>query len=183
MDTFALQNLLFYPDHTLNLPGGSLPCDLLLAGSVVPALTISPPSVALAPGGASQQFTASTNGPSPDNVVWDYSPRLGEISSLMWTAEYADGAHRGLTFIFRASCNDDSDCAVDDPDAVIREAAWVPRAEAIERLEAVPFRRVAEPASKVLRGEVAEGSLWTYAPGDDDSDRLLAVIAGSSLNF
>jgi 8-oxo-dGTP diphosphatase len=53
--------------------------------------------------------------------------RLGEVSSLLWTAEYTDDAHRGLTFIFRASCDDEADCAVDDPDGVVMEATWVPR--------------------------------------------------------
>ena len=85
-------------------------------------------------------------------------------------------AGRGLAFVFRVSCDDTRESAAADPDEIVKEAAWVPTADAIERLAALPFRRMAEPAAKVLRGDVAEGSLWTYAADDEGIDQLSALI-------
>jgi hypothetical protein len=80
VDTFALQNLLFYPNQSLSLPSGSLPCDLVLVGSAVPALTVSPAWAVAEPGGPGQQFGVSLNGETPADVVWEISPRIGTIS-------------------------------------------------------------------------------------------------------
>jgi 8-oxo-dGTP diphosphatase len=50
---------------------------------------------------------------------------------------------------------------VDDPDKIIREARWFSRAEAIELLDRLPYRPLAEPAVAYLRGEGARRH-WTY---------------------
>ena len=103
--------------------------------------------------------------------------RVDRATSLLWVVESPAKLGRGLTFVFRVSCDDTSECAAADPDEIVKEAVWVPKAEAIERLAALPFRRMAEPAAKVLRGDVAEGSLWIYAVDDEGVDQLSALIA------
>jgi hypothetical protein len=81
VDTFALQNLLFYPNQSLVLPTGALPCDLLLTGSTAPELTVSPASVSVAPGQPPVQFTAALTGGGTAAPVWEISPQIGSISS------------------------------------------------------------------------------------------------------
>ena len=76
VDTFALQNILFY-NHSLNLPNGSIPDDLVLTGSVVPQLMLTPTSVAVEPGSAPVQFTASLNGQTPTSLLWSVTPSVG----------------------------------------------------------------------------------------------------------
>ena len=87
IDTFALQNLLFYPNQSLNLPGGSIPCDLLLVGSTVAELVLSPASpvtVAIGPGSPPPpiQFSATLQGQAASNLVWEMSPSVPSHGSL-----------------------------------------------------------------------------------------------------
>ena len=63
-----------------------------------------------------------------------------------------------------------------DPDALVKEAAWIPRNQAVELASAVPFRRMAEPLLAVLSGRTPEGSLWTYSLDSADTDHLVAVL-------
>lgn len=112
VDTFALQNLLFYPNQSLTLPDGSLTGDLLLVGSVVPMLLISPASVALAPGSLPQHFTATLNGRTPSNLVWEISPKVGTIDSTSGVYTPPAAVPRPKAVIVTATDGDDSGSAL-----------------------------------------------------------------------
>jgi len=60
-----------------------------------------------------------------------------------------------------------------DPDGIVKEAAWVPKDEALIRLGAVPHPVYAEPPVSVLSGQAPEGSLWTYEADERGGQRLL----------
>jgi hypothetical protein len=85
---------------------------------------------------------------------------------------------QGLTFVFGVTSDDDGAPGGQDPDDIVKEAAWIPRAEALSRLAALPFRRMAEPAAAVLSGRAPEGSIWTYDADANGSDRLRTAIPG-----
>ena len=51
----------------------------------------------------------------------------------------------------------EGELAVDDPDGYVSEAAWVPLAAAIDRLERISWHRL---TARYLRGEVEPRSLW-----------------------
>lgn len=105
IDTFALQNLLFYPNHALALSVGSLPGDLLLTGLVVGGITVEPSQVQVAPGGNAVQFTAQGGSGS---LEWSVPSGLGSFStdgvytppathagSAVVKVSVSDGTHSG----------------------------------------------------------------------------------------
>jgi hypothetical protein len=55
----------------------------------------------------------------------------------------------------------------------VKEAAWVPKDEALLRLGAVPYPVYAEPPVAVLTGRAPEGSLWTYETDEHGRQHLL----------
>jgi 8-oxo-dGTP diphosphatase len=63
----------------------------------------------------------------------------------------------------------DGDLAVDDPDSFVREAAWVPLAEAMHRLEAVSWQPL---TVRYLRGELEPRSLWLRRVHEDGREEL-----------
>lgn len=76
LDTYALQNILFYPNQTLSLSQGLLPGDLLLVGQTVPPLAISPQGpirIGISSQGSQQlvAFTASYDGNTTSDVIWE----------------------------------------------------------------------------------------------------------------
>lgn len=76
--------------------------------STVTAVTVSPPSVALA-GGATQQFTATVLGANNpyQGVTWTHSPALGTISGAgVFTAPAATSSVQ--TFTVRATSTQDA---------------------------------------------------------------------------
>jgi hypothetical protein len=77
INTFALANLLF-PDHHVSLQEVTVPCDLLLTGQLEQALTVSPPTIELAPG-QTQQFNATVAGQPVTDVLWEREPEIGSI--------------------------------------------------------------------------------------------------------
>lgn len=84
LPVFALENLLFYPNQTMTLSNGCVPCDLLLVGDVLPVLSVAPAITTLAPGGPALQFTATYLGQAtPPTVVWEIEPsqNWGSIDS------------------------------------------------------------------------------------------------------
>jgi 8-oxo-dGTP diphosphatase len=52
---------------------------------------------------------------------------------------------------------------VADPDGIVREARWFDVAEAVEALELLPYRPLAEPAVAYLTGRVGPGRTWRFA--------------------
>jgi 8-oxo-dGTP diphosphatase len=63
-----------------------------------------------------------------------------------------------------------------DPDDFIRQVAFVAPAEAIERLESLPWRVMREPAVAALRGQTAAGAYWLYRRGSDGVDALVSRV-------
>ena len=76
--TFALANLLFPSSQVLSLQQASLPCDLLLTGTIASPLSVTPPTCTLQPG-QSQQFTVA--GSDAGDITWEISPNLGTIDA------------------------------------------------------------------------------------------------------
>ena len=90
---------------------------------------------------------------------------------LLFTVE-CNSPFNGLTFVFGVDAADGEVPGELDPDGIVKEAAWVPKDDALVRLAAVPYRRYAEPVA-VLSGGAPEGSLWTYEVDEHGGDRLI----------
>ena len=63
----------------------------------------------------------------------------------------------------------EGDLAVDDPDGFVRQAAWVPVPEALDRLERISWHRL---TARYLRGELEPRSLWLRRVRADGSEEL-----------
>jgi hypothetical protein len=64
-----------------------------------------------------------------------------------------------------------------DPDGLVRDATFVSISTAIERISAVPWKRMSEPATAYLTGEAADGTVWLHSLGiGDQPDQCVAVI-------
>jgi hypothetical protein len=85
VDTFALQNLLFYPNQSLSLSSASLPGDLLLVGDTVSPIVISPAQVSIAAGASPIQFSATLNGQPVSDAIWEIVPNRGSIVDGLYT--------------------------------------------------------------------------------------------------
>ncbi|MEV7403551.1 NUDIX hydrolase [Streptomyces sp. NPDC091267] len=66
-----------------------------------------------------------------------------------------------------------------DPDELVLEAAWVPRAEALARVAAHPSRRRREPLISCLDGTSAPGTLWLWPGGPQDAPVVVPAGGGS----
>jgi 8-oxo-dGTP diphosphatase len=67
-----------------------------------------------------------------------------------------------------------------DPDGLVLDVGFFPLAEAIARLEGLPYRVKREPIVAYLRGEVAAGAVWRYRRRPDGYDELVARLDGHS---
>lgn len=83
------------------------------------------------------------------------------------------GDRNSLTLVFAVDATDTEVSGDGDPDGIVREAAWVPKDEALLRLGAIPYPVYAEPPVAVLTGRAPEGSLWTYETDDQGRQQLL----------
>jgi 8-oxo-dGTP diphosphatase len=63
----------------------------------------------------------------------------------------------------------EGELAVDDPDGFVRQAAWVPFPEALDRLERISWHRL---TARYLRGELEPRSLWLRRVQEDGSEQL-----------
>lgn len=60
-----------------------------------------------------------------------------------------------------------------DPDQVVLRAAFMPLAEAIQLLQALPWRAMREPAVAFLDGSAPTGAVWFYRLRADGSEDLV----------
>ena len=60
-----------------------------------------------------------------------------------------------------------------DPDGFIRDARFLPVAEAFSALEAVPYRVLREPLLAYLGGNAGPGAVWLYCHHANGSDQLI----------
>ena len=92
---------------------------------------------------------------------------------LLYCAQLAGIEGGSLAFVFETgACDGDLRCG--DPDGLVSVAEFVPLAEAIQRLAALPWRNMREPVIAYLRGEVGAGALWVYRQSRDD--RVLEAV-------
>jgi 8-oxo-dGTP diphosphatase len=66
------------------------------------------------------------------------------------------------------------------PDALVSEARFMPLADAIDRLDQLPWRAMREPIVAYLRGEVRAGALWCYRREQDGSEALVQQKWGNA---
>ena len=60
-----------------------------------------------------------------------------------------------------------------DPDGYVREAAWVPLADAIARLELISWQPL---TARYLRGELAPGSVWLRRVYEDGAEEVVGPL-------
>lgn len=105
-----------------------------------------------------------------------------EIGPLLYAVHAArDNAAEGyqtLAFVFSVNTWR-GELRVADPDNLILGARFVPLAEAIERLESLPWPAMREPMAACLRGDVGRGAVWLYRRGPDGGDELAARVDGA----
>jgi 8-oxo-dGTP diphosphatase len=65
-----------------------------------------------------------------------------------------------------------------DPDGLILDVAFFPLAEALARLEGLPYRVMREPILAYLRGAAPAGTVWCYRRQPDGEDTLVARMDG-----
>jgi 8-oxo-dGTP diphosphatase len=63
-----------------------------------------------------------------------------------------------------------------DPDGLVFGIGFFSRADAIERLERLPWRVMREPIVHALRGDAIAGTLWVYRRTSDGGDALIARL-------
>jgi 8-oxo-dGTP diphosphatase len=98
------------------------------------------------------------------------------LTAYSWSGETlpASGAI-STAFIFEV-LDWQGDLCPADPDAFIITCRFLPLAEAINYLEAAPWRVMTEPLLAYLRGEAAPGASWFYRAQPAGSDALIARL-------
>lgn len=79
---------------------------------------------------------------------------------------------QSLAFVFEIDRWRDT-LHVDDPDAVVKDAQFLPVPEAIDALSGLPWVVMREPLITYLRGEVRPGSVWLYRSYDERHAQLI----------
>src|SRR5262249_5945166 len=99
-------------------------------------------------------------------LVADLPDRLLYISETTWAQ---GGTTLGFTFLISGWQGKPQ---VQDPDGLVLDVAWVPIKEAVSRLEKIPLRNIAEPATAWLSGKEANCLMWCYR---EDSLRVIQL--------
>ena len=97
---------------------------------------------------------------------------LIDPGSLLYVAHKESGTDSLIAFIFDVH-EWTGELAPDDPDGYILDARFLPIADAIDRLEAIPWRPMREPIVAWLRGESDRGALWCYRDDEHGAPRLI----------
>lgn len=107
--------------------------------------------------------------------------RVLEFGQLVYAMHSVDGANGSqyVAFVLEAA-GWDGEIRPDDPDGYILEAAFVPTAEAIERLEQLPWEAMSRPIAAYLRGTHQAGALWLYRDHDGEQE-LVACLPASEI--
>lgn len=83
--------------------------------------------------------------------------------------------YQSTTFVFEIGAWE-GEPRVSDPDGLVQAARFMPVAEAVARLERLPWRVMREPIVAHLRGDVAPGAMWFYRHADGE-DRMVTLLA------
>jgi 8-oxo-dGTP diphosphatase len=70
----------------------------------------------------------------------------------------------------------DGDLGCADPDGLVSETGFMPRAEAIAKLAELAWPPMVDPAIGYLQGTVAPGAVWCYRRRPDGSEALVARL-------
>lgn len=89
----------------------------------------------------------------------------------------AAGTSRGTAFVFEVAEWRGTLLSA-DPDDVILQVRFFPVAEAVEKLEALPFAAMREPIVAHLRGAAEPGALWLFRHNADGSATLVGRVPG-----
>lgn len=94
------------------------------------------------------------------------------------TRDHSAEGHQTLAFVFAVAewCGE---LRVADPDNLILGACFLRRAQAIEKLERLPWPTMREPILAYLRGEAGRGTVWLYREQPDGANELVARIDGA----
>lgn len=85
-----------------------------------------------------------------------------DAGRLLWITNVVGAPGRAcIAFIFEVAAWDGEPIA-DDPDGIVSRAAFFPVDDAVQRLEAIEFAGMGEPAAAYLRGDVGPGAVWLY---------------------
>jgi ADP-ribose pyrophosphatase YjhB (NUDIX family) len=84
-----------------------------------------------------------------------------QVGPLLWVAQYEMGGEAWVTYGFEARSAED-------------HPGWVGAAEAVERLSAMWFPPLREPAVRYLEGRAAVATLWTWARLDEPPELVPA---------
>jgi 8-oxo-dGTP diphosphatase len=98
-----------------------------------------------------------------------------------WSMEKAGMSAQTTAFIFEITGWRGDLCPA-DPDGFVVEARFLPLAEAMDKLEAAPWRVMAEPILAWLRGEAGPGAGWFYRRQSGGREQLVARL-GYTLQF
>jgi 8-oxo-dGTP diphosphatase len=116
-----------------------------------------------------------------DAVIRELREETGLVvtnaGNMLFTIAHESATRTLAGFIFEVG-RWDGDLAPNDPEALILDARFLPRAEAIAELERIPWRFMSEPTVKYLRGEIPAGATWHYADRPDGTTHLVSCDLG-----
>lgn len=87
-------------------------------------------------------------------------PQLAFEVEVEYRTDIATGPYRALTY----ACEATGELRPDDPDGLVRSAAWVEASEALDRLSQLEWYEC-EPLRRFLSGEAAAGAAYRYRVG------------------
>ena len=117
----------------------------------------------------------------------------GSVGPLAYLAEIdvrrperlRGGRGQPTTYIARAFTFEMDGCAGvlagADPDRYVLDAQFVPRPDAVARLERHPYRPIGEPLAAYLRGDQPHGAHWRYRRDPDGALHLVERSAPGSI--
>jgi 8-oxo-dGTP diphosphatase len=98
---------------------------------------------------------------------------INRILSVTHTVDITDN-RQYLAFIIEITAWEGA-LAPQDPDEVILDAAFLPRADAAERLKTIPWADMRDPSIAAISGQQAPGACWLYHEEGENQVRLLSA--------
>jgi 8-oxo-dGTP diphosphatase len=99
-----------------------------------------------------------------------------QLGPLIYTVQLHSSAESYLStaFVFEVARWTGQPQAA-DPDGLVSDLHFMPLADAISRLDELPWQAMREPIVAYLRGEVGAGALWYYRQEVDGSERCVEI--------
>ena len=116
-------------------------------------------------------------------VLEETGLEVAEIRGIAWvcavTWRSADEYGEGFAFVFDVT-DAGGEPGANDPDGIVREAAFVDTPLAIDRLRSLPWPRMRDPAIAYLEERVRPGAVFAYDLGIDGAPDVLRSTIGVS---